>query len=158
MKFYYDFQYLLGAVYYQDVQMELLVTPGWYFTAVYGNLYRIKEYIMFKFCHLEPSKKICVCLLPTDNSYIPYCNIQIITNYVYNRQHFITINNIVCPLTNSLQTLYSCQDYNISASTISKTYLSSLRLEDVNNAKNKLIKNIAIIWKNANHFYKKVQN
>jgi hypothetical protein len=60
MKFYYDFYYLLGIIicqnlgtpYYSDVRMELILSPGWYFTAVYGNLYRIKEFISFKFCHL----------------------------------------------------------------------------------------------------------
>ena len=52
MKFYYDFYYILGTPYYSDVKMELILSPGWYFTAVYGNLYRIKEFISFKFCHL----------------------------------------------------------------------------------------------------------
>lgn len=42
MKFYYDISYLLGASYYSDVRMELISSPGWIFTAVYGNLYRIK--------------------------------------------------------------------------------------------------------------------
>ena len=41
-KFYYDLYYLLGATYFTDVRMELLLVPGWYFTAVYGNLYRLK--------------------------------------------------------------------------------------------------------------------
>lgn len=102
MKFYYDFSFLLGAVYYSDVKMELLLSPGWYFTAVYGNLYRIKEYISFQFCHLEASKKVCVCFLPQEVSQLPYCAIQVITNYIYNRQHFATVNTVVWPLTNSL--------------------------------------------------------
>jgi hypothetical protein len=42
MRFYYDLSYLLGASYYSDVRMELVASPGWVFTAVYGNLYRIK--------------------------------------------------------------------------------------------------------------------
>jgi hypothetical protein len=42
MKFYYDFYYLLNTNYYCDVRMELVMGPGWYFTAVYGNLYRAK--------------------------------------------------------------------------------------------------------------------
>ncbi len=41
-KFYYDFYYLLGSRYFTDVRMELIIIPGWYFTAVYGNLYRLK--------------------------------------------------------------------------------------------------------------------
>jgi len=102
MKFYYDFSYLLGTPYYSDVKIELILSPGWYYTAVYGNLYRIKEYISFHFCHLEPSKKICVCFMPQEAIQLPYCCMQIITNYIYNRQHFVTINTVVLPLTNSL--------------------------------------------------------
>jgi len=41
-KFYYEFYYLLGATYYSDVRIELTISSGWYFTAVYGNLYRLK--------------------------------------------------------------------------------------------------------------------
>lgn len=44
--------------------MELISVPGWLFTAVYGNLYRIKEYISFKFCHLESAKKSFICITP----------------------------------------------------------------------------------------------
>lgn len=63
-KFYYDLSYLLGATYCSDVKMELTLSPGWNFTAVYGNLYRVKEYITFKFCHLEPSRKVYICVTP----------------------------------------------------------------------------------------------
>jgi hypothetical protein len=52
MKFYYELSYVLGATYYTDVRMELIISPGWYFTAVYGNIYRIREHITFKMCHL----------------------------------------------------------------------------------------------------------
>ncbi len=64
MKFYYDLSYTLGATYYSDVRMELVISPGWYFTAVYGNVFRIREHITFKICHLEPSKRVCVTFLP----------------------------------------------------------------------------------------------
>lgn len=42
LKFYYQLYQMLGAVYYNDVKMELILSPGWYFTAVYSNLNRIK--------------------------------------------------------------------------------------------------------------------
>lgn len=50
-KFYYDFYHLLSATYYIDTRVEFIISAGWYYTAVYGNLYRLKEYITFKFCH-----------------------------------------------------------------------------------------------------------
>ena len=51
-KFYYDLTFLLNSIYCNDARMELVVSPGWNFNAVYGNLYRIKNYITFKFCHV----------------------------------------------------------------------------------------------------------
>lgn len=50
-KFYYDFYHLLSATYYIYTRVEFIISAGWYYTAVYGNLYRLKEYITFKFCH-----------------------------------------------------------------------------------------------------------
>ena len=50
-RFYYEFYHLLGATYYVDVRMEFIISSGWYYTAVYGNLYRLKENITFKLCH-----------------------------------------------------------------------------------------------------------
>ena len=44
-KFYYDFYHLLSATYYIDTKVEFLISAGWYYTAVYGNLYRLKENI-----------------------------------------------------------------------------------------------------------------
>ena len=41
-KFYYEFYHLLSSTYYIDTRMEFLISTGWYYTAVYGNLYRLK--------------------------------------------------------------------------------------------------------------------
>lgn len=51
-KFYYELFQLSSANYYIDVRIEFMISAGWYYTAVYGNLYRLKEFISFKFCHL----------------------------------------------------------------------------------------------------------
>lgn len=50
-RFYYELYHLLGATYYVDTRMEFIISTGWYYTAVYGNLYRLKEHITFKLCH-----------------------------------------------------------------------------------------------------------
>ena len=42
LKFYYDFYHLLSATYYIDTRVEFIISAGWYYTAVYGNLYRLK--------------------------------------------------------------------------------------------------------------------
>lgn len=63
-KFYYDFSYLLGTPYYRDVRIELVSSPGWIFSGVYTNIYRLKEHISFKFCHLEPSRRAFIALQP----------------------------------------------------------------------------------------------
>ena len=59
---------------------------------------------------------------------MPYFAMQIVTNYLYNRQHFVTVNTVVLPLTGSLEKLYANQDYTIAATTLHRTFMSSLRL------------------------------
>ena len=81
---------------------------------------------------------------------------QIITNYIFNRQHFVSINTVVLPLTTSIAKLYEHQDYGIAATTLHRTYLSSLRLEEINGLRNKFIKHVGIIYKAAMDYYKKV--
>jgi hypothetical protein len=51
LKFYYDLYAIMGATYYVDLRTELIISLGWYLTAVYGNIYRMKESIIFKLCH-----------------------------------------------------------------------------------------------------------
>jgi hypothetical protein len=41
-KFYYELYELVGANYYIDARVEFMISSGWYYTAVYGNLYRLK--------------------------------------------------------------------------------------------------------------------
>lgn len=75
---------------------------------------------------------------------------QVITNYRYNRQHYVAVNTIVMPLTNNVEKLYTGLNYQIVAASLQKTYLSCLRLEEINTLKNKAVKQIAGIWKAAN--------
>jgi hypothetical protein len=44
----------------------------------------------------------------------------------------------------------------MAATTLHRTYLSSLRLEEINMLRNKFLKHLAEIWKCAVDFYKKV--
>lgn len=74
---------------------------------------------------------------------------QVITNYQFNRQHFVTVNTSVLPLTTSLEKLYQFQNYSIAASTLHRTFFSNLRLEEVNFCRNKMVKYVATIWKSA---------
>jgi len=41
-KFYYDLNYLLGATYFKNLRVEFIIGNGWYFSAIYGNFYRLK--------------------------------------------------------------------------------------------------------------------
>lgn len=81
---------------------------------------------------------------------------QVITNYLYNRQHFVAVNTVVLPVTTSLDKLYDNQDYGLAATTIHRTFLSSLRLEEINMLRNKFVKYLGAIYKCANNYYKKV--
>jgi len=87
--------------------MEFLISTGWYYTAVYGNVYRLKEFITFKFCHFEPSKRICAVYLPQDGFLpLPYFAIQIVTNYIHKRKHYMSVNIGVIPFTTSIDRLF----------------------------------------------------
>ena len=107
-KFYYELYHLVGANYYVDTRIELIICAGWYFTAVYGNLYRLKEHITFKFCHYEPSKKICALFLPQEGQWAPFpaFSLQIVTNYIRGRKHYLSVNTAVMPFTTSIDRLF----------------------------------------------------
>ncbi len=75
---------------------------------------------------------------------------QVITNYRYNRQHYVAVNTIVLPLTNNMEKLYNGVNYGVASASLQKTYLSCLRLEEINSLKNKAIKQLSGIWKAAN--------
>ena len=157
-KFYYDFYHLLSATYYIDTKVEFLISAGWYYTAVYGNLYRLKENITFKFCHFEESKRICAVYLPQDGFLpLPYFAIQIVTNYIYKRKHYMSVNTGVVSFTTSIDRMFENMNIQITAATFFKIYLSSLRLEDLNSVKNKYIKHCSLIWKSINEYYRGVQ-
>lgn len=154
-RFHYELYAILGANYYIDTRMELLISSGWYYTAVYGNLYRLKEYITFKCCHFESSKRVCAVFMPQEGfNPMPYFSIQIITNYIRNRKHYLSVSTAVMPFTSSLDRLFENINLQISAASIFKTYLSALRLEELASCKSKYLKHVAPIWKAAHDFYK----
>jgi len=85
----------------------MIISSGWYYTAVYGNLYRLKEHITFKFCHLEKSKRICAVFLPQEGfNPMPYFSMQIVTNYIYGRKHYMSVNTAMVPFTTNLSNLF----------------------------------------------------
>ncbi len=59
------------------------------------------------------------------------------------------INTAVLPLTTNLGQLFDSCNHNILSSSVYKTYLSSIRLEEINSVKNKYLKQVASIWKAA---------
>lgn len=61
------------------------------------------------------------------------------------------------PLTTNLGQLFDTCNHNILSASIYKTYLSSIRLEDINSVKNKYLKQVASIWKAAHEYYKGVK-
>ena len=70
---------------------------------------------------------------------LPYFCLQIITNYFYKRQHYISIATIVNPITGYVDKLYKGIDYQICSSVIYRTHLSSLRLDTAGMSKKKIL-------------------
>lgn len=88
--------------------------------------------------------------------HLPYCALQIVTNYIYSRQHFVAANTVVIPLTTSLDKLFQNTNYVQCAVTLQRTFLSGVRIEEINFFRNKMVKQLALLWKAASEYYKKV--
>lgn len=58
----------------------------------------------------------------------PHFALQIVTNYLLGRKHYLSVNTAVLPFTTSIDRLFENMHMHITASTFFKVYLSSLRL------------------------------
>lgn len=96
---------------------------------LYGNYHRIKDQIRFQMNALEPSRKLTVIVNPAPNVQLsPFCGLQIIVNYRYKRQSFVTIATYIQPITGYMDKLYSQIDPVVSIVCLSKKFLSVLRV------------------------------
>lgn len=78
---------------------------------------------------LEPSRKLFIMVTPTSsNSVSPFCGIQMITNYCYKRQNFVSIATIVQPITGFTDRLYASIDVQTTICGLAKKFLSALRM------------------------------
>jgi hypothetical protein len=110
-------------------------------------------------CHLDATKKICLGFLPQETQPSPpYFAFQIISNFFHQRKHYLEVNTIVIPVTSNVQKIYDTIDSQVVAAGIIKTALSTLRLEDIQMVKNKIMKLAAGVWHCALNYYKKVPN
>lgn len=78
---------------------------------------------------------------------MPYFSLQIVTNYMLNRRHYLQVTTAVMPFTSNIDYLFENINHQIVAASIYRTYLSALRLEEIGSCKNKYIKHVAQIWK-----------
>ena len=58
----------------------------------------------------------------------PFCAIQVVINYRYKRQDFLTVANIVQPVSGYLDRIYESIDPQVMSAGLSKGFLSSLRM------------------------------
>lgn len=151
---------MLGATYFTNLRSEYIVSSGWNFTAIYGNFYRINQFITFQMNYIEPSRKIFALVTPSStNQYpYPYCCIQIVTNYIYKRQSLICVSTIVQPVTGQIERLYSSIDTYSSITALSKGFLSSLRMDNIDLARKKITDAIGLIYTCALNEFKKPEN
>lgn len=77
---------------------------------------------------------------------LPYVVMQVATSYVYQRQSYLSVNTIVVPITSDPKKLYDNVNYQIAGATIFKSTLSSLRIEELNSVRNKLVRQLSGIW------------
>ena len=81
---------------------------------------------------------------------MPYFSLQVVTNYFHNRRHYLAVNTAVMPFTSSIDYLFENINHQITAATIFRTYLSTLRLEEITSCRSKYVKHVSTIWKVAN--------
>lgn len=75
------------------------------------------------------SKKFVIIVTPSKASSIsPFCGIQMITNYRYKKQSFISIATMVQPVTGYLDRLYGSIDVQGTTSALARKFLSALRM------------------------------
>ena len=80
---------------------------------------------------------------------VPYCALQIVTNYQYKRQGYMSVSTIVLPVTVYLSKLYPTIDVTTVNCCFAKGFLSSLRTEDTIFARKKLTESISSIYLEA---------
>lgn len=80
---------------------------------------------------LESSRKIIVLVSPSNSVQTPppFCCFQLITNYQYKRQSYMSVATIVQPVTGYYQRLYDSIDTIASSCALARGFLSSLRME-----------------------------
>lgn len=69
---------------------------------------------------------------------VPYCAIQLITNYQYKRQGYMCVSTVVLPVTGYFEKLYKNIDSSLVSFALARGFLSSLRVEDTNIARKKI--------------------
>jgi hypothetical protein len=78
---------------------------------------------------LEPSRKLFIMVTPaSSNSISPFCGIQMITNYCYKKQNFVSVATIVQPITGYTDRLYASIDVQTTICGLGKKFLSALRM------------------------------
>lgn len=78
-----------------------------------------------------------------------FCCLQIITNYRFKRQSFISIATVVQPVTGFLPKLYASIDIQLANASLAKQFFSALRMDTINNARKKLLDASSKIYLNA---------
>jgi len=92
------------------------------------------------------------------NNPLPYFSMQVITNYIYCGKHYMSVNTAVLPLTTSIDRLFENINLQFTTSSLIKSYMSSIRLEDITSCKDKYMKQVATIWKAVNEYYQGVSS
>lgn len=155
-KFYYDLTYLLGATYFKNVMVELVVSSGWNLNGLYGNYHRLKETITFQMNVLEPSRKLTAVVNPAPNLQpSPFFGLQVITNYRYRRQSFISVASYIQPVTGYMDKLYSSIDAPVSIVCLAKKFLSALRMEPIEVVRKRMLETSRKIYLSALDVFKK---
>lgn len=83
-----------------------------------------------------------------------YCAVQVVVNYRYRGQHFVTVATAVQTITGELGTVYGGVHCQMSLAMMAKSLLSNLRTEHAHTARRRLFQTAAALYRSALKHYK----
>jgi hypothetical protein len=149
--------YLIGATYFKEISIEFIISEGWHFVAIIGNSYRTKGHITFTVTSCEATRHFYVAVSPNKSAKIipNHCTVQLVINYRYQHNHYVTVLTVVQVVTGELSKLYNGLNVENVVGALGKAFVSMVRTDGVVPARKCLFDIVSHMYKQAFRYFKK---
>lgn len=89
---------------------------------------------------------------------MPYFALQVVSNYRYKQQSCMCVGTIVQPVTGYLDKMYKSIDSRATIGLMAKVFLSNLRTDHINRARNNLLTACSKLYRSGIEYFKKREN